>query len=86
MKSVLIFFYNYSFPNLLFLGFLRDLQKLILASNQLTSLPRAIGHLSSLNYLSIGENNLNSIPEEIGALWVICWWFVKMINQISWSQ
>ncbi len=47
-------------------GFLRELQKLIAQSNQLTSLPRAIGHLSRLTYLSVGENNLSFIPEEIG--------------------
>jgi leucine-rich repeat protein SHOC2 len=35
-------------------------------SNQLTSLPRAIGHLARLTYLSVGENNLSFIPEEIG--------------------
>lgn len=45
---------------------LRELQKLVAQSNQLSSLPRAIGHLSNLTYLGVGENNLNFIPEEIG--------------------
>lgn len=49
-----------------FAGHLRQLQKLVVQSNQLTNLPRAIGHLSNLTYLSVGENNLNQIPEEIG--------------------
>jgi len=48
------------------IGFLRELQKLIVQSNQLASLPRAIGHLARLTYLSVGENNLSFIPEEIG--------------------
>lgn len=49
-----------------FVGYLSDLQKLIIQSNQLTSLPRAIGRLSNLTLLNIGENNLSSLPEEIG--------------------
>ncbi|KAJ8977693.1 hypothetical protein NQ317_005426 [Molorchus minor] len=49
-------------------GLLRELQRLIIQSNQLTSLPRAIGHLTSLVFLSIGENNLAFLPEEIGTL------------------
>lgn len=44
------------------------MQKLILQSNQITALPRTIGHLSNLTYLSVGENNLQFIPEEIANL------------------
>ena len=45
-----------------------DLNKLILQSNNLTQLPRAIGQLSVLQYLSVGENYLSFLPEEIGSL------------------
>lgn len=45
-----------------------DLQKLVLQSNQMSTLPRAIGHLTNLVFLSIGENNLTYLPEEIGTL------------------
>lgn len=42
------------------------LQKLVLTNNQLTTLPRGIGHLTNLTYLGLGENLLQHIPEEIG--------------------
>lgn len=63
-----MFYANVRLTNDRISGFLRELQKLIVQSNQLTSLPRAIGHLSKLTYLSVGENNLGFIPEEIGGL------------------
>lgn len=47
---------------------MHELQKLILQSNQITALPRTIGHLSNLTYLSVGENGLQFIPEEIANL------------------
>lgn len=47
-------------------GYLSELQRLVLQNNQLTSIPRAIGHLTRLTYLSVGENNLSTLPEEIG--------------------
>ena len=49
-----------------YLGYLSELQRLVLQNNQLTSIPRAIGHLTKLTYLSVGENNLTTLPEEIG--------------------
>lgn len=42
------------------------LQKLVLTNNQLTTLPRGIGHLTNLTYLGLGENLLQHLPEEIG--------------------
>lgn len=42
------------------------LQKLVLTNNQLTILPRGIGHLTNLTYLGLGENLLQHLPEEIG--------------------
>jgi leucine-rich repeat protein SHOC2 len=39
-----------SLPNEM--GMLRELRKLILQSNHLSSLPRAIGHLTNLTYLA----------------------------------
>jgi leucine-rich repeat protein SHOC2 len=47
-------------------GALRELQRLVVQSNQLTSLPRSIGMLKNLQYLGAGENNLTSIPPDIG--------------------
>lgn len=49
-----------------FVGYLCELQRLVLQNNQLASIPRAIGHLTKLTYLSVGENNLSALPEEIG--------------------
>ena len=42
-------------------------QKLVLTNNQLTTLPRGIGHLTNLTHLGLGENLLQHLPEEIGA-------------------
>lgn len=66
---------NTYFKCVFILGYLCELQKLIIQSNQLTSLPRAIGRLSNLTLLNIGENNLASLPEEIGEL--TFWSFFK---------
>lgn len=41
-------------------------QKLVLTNNQLTTLPRGIGHLTNLTHLGLGENLLQHLPEEIG--------------------
>lgn len=46
--------------------FLSLLQKLVLTNNQLTTLPRGIGHLTNLTHLGLGENLLQHLPEEIG--------------------
>jgi leucine-rich repeat protein SHOC2 len=51
-----------------YLGYLRELTRLIVASNQLTQLPRSIGSLSNLTHLNVGENNLSLLPEDIGQL------------------
>lgn len=58
-------FFRFVFFNK-YLGYLSELQRLVLQNNQLTSIPRAIGHLTKLTYLSVGENNLTTLPEEIG--------------------
>lgn len=49
-----------------FTGYLSNLEKLTIASNQLITLPTSIGRLESLKYLSIAENNLDEIPADIG--------------------
>lgn len=47
-------------------------QKLVLTNNQLTTLPRGIGHLTNLTHLGLGENLLTHLPEEIGMnLWTL---------------
>lgn len=38
----------------------------MLTNNQLTTLPRGIGHLTNLTHLGLGENLLQNLPEEIG--------------------
>lgn len=38
----------------------------MLTNNQLTTLPRGIGHLTNLTHLGLGENLLQHLPEEIG--------------------
>ncbi|MED6270687.1 hypothetical protein CHARACLAT_012983 [Characodon lateralis] len=43
-------------------------KKLVLTNNQLTTLPRGIGHLTNLTHLGLGENLLQQLPEEIGTL------------------
>ncbi|VDP27662.1 unnamed protein product [Schistosoma margrebowiei] len=47
------------------IGYLGELQRLVVQSNRLTSLPREIGRLYNLIYLAVGENELQSIPNEI---------------------
>ena len=61
------------------LGALRELTKLVVASNQLAQLPRTLGSLTNLQFLNVGENNLTSIPDEIG---IIFWDAIYYFNQI----
>jgi len=50
------------------LQLLTCLHRLVLSSNQLTSLPESIGNLSNLQELALMNNQLTSLPESIGNL------------------
>ena len=54
---------------LIALSFAQDILKiLIIANNQLASVPNAIGHLTALKGLRLDGNQLTSMPNEIGNL------------------
>jgi Leucine-rich repeat (LRR) protein len=50
------------------IGQLKNLRRLALYNNHLTTLPPEIGQLSNLQVLGLEENNLSILPAEIGQL------------------
>lgn len=50
------------------IGQLKNLEKLLLAGNQLTTLPPEIGQLKNLKEIEVQANHLTAIPPEIGQL------------------
>ncbi|KAG0748460.1 hypothetical protein G6F16_003396 [Rhizopus arrhizus] len=50
------------------IGYLDNLNKLILSNNQMTELPKEVGYLKNLTVLNVSNNKINELPDTIAFL------------------